>query len=118
MEERYDSALFEPISDKGLLEGMVLLTLNELGIDEEGLSLFRREFERNRDTLINARESGDAPQVDQITKQALQYVPKYSHLETLNTNINLAPNIWLNYQNERDGLSRHQPGQTKPEEVH
>lgn len=45
MEERYDSALFEPISDKGLLEGMVLLTLNELGIDEEGLSLFRREFE-------------------------------------------------------------------------
>ena len=28
MEERYDSILFEPIDDKGILEGMVLWTLN------------------------------------------------------------------------------------------
>lgn len=118
MEERYDSTLFAPIEDKGLLEGMVLLTLNELGIDEDGLSLFRREFEQNRDILVNARKSGDAPQVDRITKQALKYVPKYTNLDTLDTDLNLTPNVWVNYEQKHGNLERNQPGQTNPQELH
>ena len=118
MEERYDSILFEPIDDKGILEGMVLWTLNKLGLDEEGLAMFRREFERSRDLYVMARESGDAAQVDKITKQALKYVPKYAHLATLETNIDLAPNVWLDYVQERGGLERHQPGETMPQEGH
>ena len=111
MEERYDSILFEPIDDKGILEGMVLWTLNKLGLDEEGLAMFRREFERSRDLYVMARESGDAAQVDKITKQALKYVPKYAHLATLETNIDLAPNVWLDYVQEGgwNAISRARP---------
>lgn len=110
METRYDSALFGPLDDKGLLEGMVLKTLSDLGIDDEGLSMFRRAFEQQRDVYVQARESGDAEQVDHIVKQVLKFVPKYAKLDTLETDINLNPDEWVFYHKEH-GTDRNMPGE-------
>lgn len=112
MEARYDSALFAPVQDPGLLEGLVMLTLDELGIDHEGLGMFRRTFEHHRDQLIQAHETNDAASLDRITKQALRFVPKYAGLETLNTDVNLNPDEWLAYGKERGGVDRNAPGAT------
>ncbi|HEX2954216.1 MAG TPA: hypothetical protein VHR47_09575 [Bacillota bacterium] len=112
MDIRYDSALFAPVPDPGLLEGLVMYSLDELGIDREGLSLFRRTFEHHRDILVQAFDNRDAEQIDRLTKQLLQYVPKYSHLDTLNTDINLNPQEWLAYGQEHSGLDRNAPGAT------
>lgn len=112
METRYDSALFAPVDDQGLLEGLVMLSLDDLGIDQEGLSMFRRTFEHHRDRLVQAREANDAALLDRLTKEALRFVPKYSGLDTLNTDVNLNPNEWLAYGHDRSGMDRNAPGAT------
>jgi hypothetical protein len=89
-----------------------MYSLDELGIDREGLSLFRRTFEHHRDILVQAFDNRDAEQIDRLTKQLLQYVPKYSHLDTLNTDINLNPQEWLAYGQDHSGLDRNAPGAT------
>lgn len=110
VETRYDSALFGPLDDMGLLEGMVLKTLADLGIDREGLSMFRRAFEEQRDAYLQARDNNDAEQIDHMVKEALKYVPKYAKLETLNTDINLNPEEWVAYHQEH-GTDRNMPGE-------
>lgn len=110
METRYDSTLFDPIDDKGLLEGMVLKTLVELGIDDEGISMFRRAFEEQREAYLQARDNGDAEQVDHLVKEALKYVPKYAKLDTLDTDINLNPDEWVGYH-KTHGTDRNMPGE-------
>ena len=110
MEARYDSALFAPVGDPGLLEGLVMLTLDELGIDREGLSMFRRTFEHHRDELLQARETADAERLDRLVKKALKYVPKYAHLKTLESDLDLNPDVLAAYERERGELLRDASG--------
>lgn len=111
MAGRYDSVLFEPVEDMGILEGLVLRSLVEEGMDLTGLTRFRQTFERLRDEYLQAQEGEDAEKLDFLTKLALRYVPKYSGLETLNTDINLNPIEVTAYNLERGGIDRDQPGE-------
>ena len=110
MDTRYDSALFEPIKDQGILEGLVLMTLSDLGIDEDGLSMFRRAFEHHRDTYVQAAASEDAAAIDSLTKRLLSFVPKYEKLKTLESDMNLNPVEWVEYHQEQ-GTDRDMPGE-------
>jgi hypothetical protein len=110
MDTRYHSALFDPIKDKGILEGLILMTLSELGIDDDGLTMFRQAFELHRDLYIQATSSHDAEEIDQLTKRLLSFVPKYKELKNLKSDLNLNPVEWVEYHQEQ-GTDRNMPGE-------